>query len=66
MRVVLDTNLVVRAARPGQNLGRAILSEALSDRHTLILSNDDVSEMIATAFPKMAGNDIIENQEHGS
>ena len=39
MRIVLDTNLVVRAARPGHNLGRAILAEALSNRHTLILSN---------------------------
>jgi putative PIN family toxin of toxin-antitoxin system len=39
MRVVLDTNLVVRAARPGNNLGRAILVEAMSERHTLVLSN---------------------------
>jgi putative PIN family toxin of toxin-antitoxin system len=39
MRVVLDTNLVVRAARPGASLARSILLEALSDRHTLLLSN---------------------------
>ena len=39
MRIVLDTNLVVRAARPRASLARSILLEALSDRHTLILSN---------------------------
>ncbi len=50
MRVVLDTNLVVRAARPGHNLGRAILSEALSDRHTLILSNALYFEIYKVLF----------------
>lgn len=39
MRIVLDTNLVVRAARPHASLARSILLEALGDRHTLILSN---------------------------
>lgn len=39
MRVVLDTNLVVRAARPHASLARSILLESLSDRHTLVLSN---------------------------
>jgi putative PIN family toxin of toxin-antitoxin system len=39
MRVVLDTNLVVRAARRRASLARSILLESLSDRHTLILSN---------------------------
>ncbi len=39
MRIVLDTNLVVRAARPESSLARSILLEAFSDRHTLILSN---------------------------
>jgi putative PIN family toxin of toxin-antitoxin system len=39
MRIVLDTNLVVRAAHPRAGLARSILLEALSDRHTLILSN---------------------------
>jgi putative PIN family toxin of toxin-antitoxin system len=39
MRVVLDTNLVVRAARPGASLAHSILLETLSDRHTLLLSN---------------------------
>ena len=50
MRIVLDTNLVVRAARPGHNLGRAILSEALSDRHTLILSNALYFEVYKVLF----------------
>jgi putative PIN family toxin of toxin-antitoxin system len=39
MRVVLDTNLIVRAARPRASLARSILLESISDRHTLILSN---------------------------
>jgi predicted nucleic acid-binding protein len=39
MRVVVDTNLVVRAARPRAGLARSILLESLSDRHSLILSN---------------------------
>jgi predicted nucleic acid-binding protein len=39
MRVVLDTNLVVRAARRRASLARSILLEALGDRHTLIVSN---------------------------
>lgn len=50
MRVVLDTNLVVRAARPGNNLGRAILSESLSDRHTLVLSNALYFEIYKVLF----------------
>lgn len=39
MRIVIDTNLVVRAARPQASLARSILLEALSERHSLILSN---------------------------
>jgi hypothetical protein len=39
MRIVLDTNLIVRAARPGASLARRILLAALGDQHTLILSN---------------------------
>lgn len=39
MKVVLDTNLVVRAARRRSSLARSILLEAMSDRHSLILSN---------------------------
>ena len=50
MRVVLDTNIVVRAARPGHNVGRAILLEALSDRHTLILSNALYFEIYKVLF----------------
>ncbi|HEV7224476.1 MAG TPA: putative toxin-antitoxin system toxin component, PIN family [Pirellulales bacterium] len=44
MRVVLDTNLIVRAA--GQTgLGREILMQALSDRHTLVLSHSLFAEI---------------------
>jgi predicted nucleic acid-binding protein len=39
MRVVLDTNLVVRAAQPDASLARAILLETMGDRHTLLMSN---------------------------
>ena len=39
MRIVLDTNLVVRAARPRPSIARSILLEALGEKHTLILSN---------------------------
>ncbi len=39
MRIVLDTNLVVRAARPHPSIARSILLEALSDQHSFILSN---------------------------
>lgn len=45
MRVVLDTNLIVRAARPHAGLAPSILLEALSDRHVLLLSNGLFSEI---------------------
>src|SRR5438445_2567136 len=45
MRVVLDTNLVVRAAGDKAGLGREILMHALSDAHTLVLSNSLFAEI---------------------
>ena len=45
MRVVLDTNLVVRAVGDRAGLGREILMLALSDAHTLVLSNSLFSEI---------------------
>lgn len=45
MRVVLDTNLVVRAAGDQAGLGREILLQALSDRHTLVLSHSLFAEI---------------------
>lgn len=39
MRIVLDTNLVVRAARPQPSVARSILIEAMGGPHKLILSN---------------------------
>ena len=45
MRVVLDTNLVVRAVGERGGLGREILMLALSDAHTLVLSNSLFAEI---------------------
>ncbi len=39
MRVVLDTNLIVRAVRPGNHLGRALLLACIAPPHQLILSS---------------------------
>ena len=46
---MLDTNLVVRAARPRASLAR-ILVAALSDNHTLILSNSLYFEIYKVLF----------------
>src|SRR5258708_11327252 len=45
MRVVRDTNLVVRAVADKAGLGREILMLALSDAHTLVLSNSLFAEI---------------------
>jgi len=45
MRVVLDTNMVVRAVGDNAGLGREILILALSDAHTLVLSNSLFAEI---------------------
>jgi predicted nucleic acid-binding protein len=50
MRVVLDTNLVVRAARRRASLARSILLETLSERHSLILSNSLYFEIFKVMY----------------
>jgi putative PIN family toxin of toxin-antitoxin system len=45
MRVVLDTNLVVRAARIGTGPARALLLLAMSPGHTLVLSHPLYAEI---------------------
>lgn len=45
MRIVLDTNLIVRGVGGQTGLGREILMHALSDRHTLILSHSLFAEI---------------------
>jgi putative PIN family toxin of toxin-antitoxin system len=50
MRVVLDTNLVVRAARRRASLARSILLETLSEPHSLILSNSLYFEIFKVMY----------------
>ncbi len=50
MRIVLDTNLVVRAASPRASLARRILLSALGDQHSLILSNSLYFEAYRVLF----------------
>ena len=45
MQVVLDTNLIVRAARPRASLARSILLAAISEPHRLLLSSSLFFEM---------------------
>jgi putative PIN family toxin of toxin-antitoxin system len=45
MRVVLDTNIVVRAAHRGTGPGRELLLLAMSERHTLVLSHPLYAEI---------------------
>ena len=45
MRVVLDTNLIVRATSNHPGLARELLSLALDQRHTLVLSHSLYAEI---------------------
>ena len=45
MRVVLDTNLVVRAAGDQRGLARELLMLAMSDAHSLVLSHSLYAEI---------------------
>lgn len=45
MRVVLDTNLIVRAAGDRAGLARELLLLALNERHTLVLSHSLYAEV---------------------
>jgi putative PIN family toxin of toxin-antitoxin system len=45
MRIVLDTNLIVRGVGGQTGLGREILMQTLSERHTLVLSHSLFAEI---------------------
>ncbi|HEX3659333.1 MAG TPA: putative toxin-antitoxin system toxin component, PIN family [Pirellulales bacterium] len=54
MRVVLDTNLIVRAAGDRPGLGRDLLVLALGPRHTLVLSHSLYAEVEKVLhYPRM-------------
>ena len=45
MRIVLDTTILVRATEESQGPARELLLQIVSDQHTLVLSNEILSEL---------------------
>ncbi len=45
MRILLDTNVLARAAMPGSGLGRALLMRCTGDPHVLVMSEFMFSEL---------------------
>jgi putative PIN family toxin of toxin-antitoxin system len=63
MRIVLDTNLVVRAAGDQAGLGREILMRVLSDEHTLVISHSLFAEIRKVLhYPTLHGLDDADIQ----
>ena len=54
MRVVLDTNVLIRAHARARTLARRLLNEIAGSAHTLVLSNEIVAEVVKVLrYPKL-------------
>lgn len=64
MRIVLDSNILIRAFSRPRGLAHEALLEVLKDKHRLILSNEILSEVSRVLrYPRMR---IIHGRDEGS